>query len=164
MNNPFSDELVIEYRVLLSYSNIILLYAGLLTKLAHIFYLREWCMGLVSPVSSCSSVHTQSPISASLPKPSVVCILQNVPVGPPSYRWAPSLLPTLSHDTHTTGCSCGPLRMSLDQILRCACAGLQLQSWTSLPCCLPGWCQHRAQHCLGCSTATSSPTFGLTTL
>lgn len=70
-------------------------------------------------------------------QPSVVCICRILPVGPPSYRWAPSLPPTLSHDTHTTeDARVGPWGCLWTRSSDVPVQNLQLQS-LNLPTLLP---------------------------
>lgn len=167
MYNPFSDELVIEYRgssLLQQHSFFCML---VFLQNWHIYFICvndavSWVSFLSHHVPLCiPSLQFLSPA-----QPSMVCICRILPVDSPSYRWAPSLPPTLSHDTHTTEVLVWvPEDVSGPGPQICLCRACSYSPWTSLPCCLPWWCQHRAQHLSWVfPPPTSSPTFGLTTL
>lgn len=93
-------------------------------------------MGLISQ-SHCVLLRIPSLQFLPPAQPSVVCICRILPVGPPSYRWAPSLPPTLSHDTHTTeDTHVGPWGCLWTRSSDMPVQSLQLQS-LNLPTLLP---------------------------
>lgn len=95
-------------------------------------------------------------------QPSVVCICRILPVGPPSYRWAPSLPPTLSHDTHITeDARVGPWGCLWTRSSNVPVQSLPLQSLNLPTRCLPGRCHHHAQHSSGVPTTHILPNIRL---